>query len=528
MDGEAPEGEISVSGIDKSGFSNNSAAAALTYAEDKESGIRTVQARLIKMKTGVQSEETAEEGSGGWTDWGVGQSWSIQGDGTYSLSVRMTDRVGNTSIIKSPAFTIDTAAPRIEISGLMDGVSYNGGAAARVTVRDLNILEEDIDITLSRMGKIMSEKSLPVLMKRGNGSIEFILGNLPLEQYPDGNYELAVTATDRAGNRSDKSIHFTLNRNGSVYSLAKESGDRIARFYNRESFPIVLTETNLDSVQKTTITRSLEGELKVLENGSDYTVKTAGKNAGVRKYEYTINENCFEQEGIYEVVVASADRAGNKTDSQLQKMELVFAIDKTPPLIFVGSMGTTGKVRVEVRDAISLAGVEIIKNGRLWKSYTGEEWEVNGTEELSENLSLLNEEKTILKVQAWDKADNMASVSNTFEGYRIISKRRDTGIYAGGNNERSINGSLMKKEDKAPAPKEGNTGKADGGEAVSGQAEDAEVSYQNNIEQVGNEGKEDKRSVPGILWILIVLFGAAGSGALCVHFVKRMDFFNRL
>lgn len=86
----------------------------------------------------------------------------------------------------------------------------------------------------------------------------------------------------------------------------------------------------------------------------------------------------------------------------------------------------------------------------------------------------------------------------------------------------------MKKEDKAPAPKEGNTGKADGGEAVSGQAEDAEVSYQNNIEQVGNEGKEDKRSVPGILWILIVLFGAAGSGALCVHFVKRMDFFNRL
>ena len=62
VDGEAPEGKISLSGLNQSGFTNSSATAVLTYAEDKESGIRSLQARQVKIKAGGQAGSNSRMG----------------------------------------------------------------------------------------------------------------------------------------------------------------------------------------------------------------------------------------------------------------------------------------------------------------------------------------------------------------------------------------------------------------------------------------------------------------------------------
>jgi subtilase family serine protease/flagellar hook assembly protein FlgD/fibronectin type 3 domain-containing protein len=123
----------------------------------------------------------------------VGASASTEG--FHTITVRAVDAVGNgentSSTDANPAtasLTIDVTLPQIVVAGVSDGQSYQTAVTPQITVTDANPSSQTI---------------------RLNG-VPFVSGT-PIST--DGAYALDITATDRAGNVSTRSIHFIVNGN---------------------------------------------------------------------------------------------------------------------------------------------------------------------------------------------------------------------------------------------------------------------------------------------------------------------------
>ena len=107
---------------------------------------------------------------------------------------------------------------------------------------------------------------------------------------------MTARETDFAGNETEQSITFSVNRFGSVYVL-DDSLKEIEGTYIKEPIDIVLTETNVDSLSMDTIkiTVSANGEPKNLEEGTDYTITSVGGNGSWSQYTYKIDNQFFRE-----------------------------------------------------------------------------------------------------------------------------------------------------------------------------------------------------------------------------------------
>ena len=87
--------------------------------------------------------------------------------------------------------------------------------------------------------------------------------------------------------KRQEQISFSVNRFGSVYTF-DEKTERLAGqqgvYFTKQEQELVITETNVDTLEFQEIVCNHNGQLRTLEEGVDYTVKEDGGFPGWKQY----------------------------------------------------------------------------------------------------------------------------------------------------------------------------------------------------------------------------------------------------
>lgn len=140
----------------------------------------------------------------------------------------------------------------------------------------------------------------------------------------------------------DNLIDFSVNRNGSTFALNDYSMDVVNDYYVQETAEdIVFYETNADELLNYNI--KLNGN--ALKEGNDYKVTESGGDGSWYRYEYAVNKSLFDDEGEYNLVVESEDKATSMAYSDLKNVSADFVIDKTAPTFTISGIEEDGNYR---------------------------------------------------------------------------------------------------------------------------------------------------------------------------------------
>ena len=282
---------------------------------------------------------------GGWGDSGDSHSMNItfDQDGDYSISAEYTDLAGNPAVpVKSEDFTIDKTAPVIEFdkASVTDKKAYSGVIAPRLLFSDTNYDPNGVTFTLTG---IKNSKGKDLRLTEVFNDETGYGGSISYENFAnikanDDIYTARGTITDRAGNTSEVSITFSVNRFGSTwdYNNDKTTEGLLFKYTNQEK-NVFLREINPDEVTVQSVVLTHDSEIRNLEEGKDYKV-TANTSEGWKEYVYEFLAENFENEGTYSIVVQTQDEANNintnssvKRDGGSDSVPLQYSVDKTNP-----------------------------------------------------------------------------------------------------------------------------------------------------------------------------------------------------
>ena len=300
-----------------------------------------------------QTDITPNASISGWRHSGDTHTASITfaEDEHYTFSVNCTDLAGNEmEAYAQEEFYIDTTVPEIAISGVADKSANAGDVVPVVSVKDSNYDLEGVNIivTNSKGQQINLERTVAGL----EGGYAYTLSNV--NGQPDEIYTLTANVTDLAGNEAELSYRFSLNRNGSTYDLSNMS-DLVENVYTRyvDMEDLYVLETNVDEIQNFSIYVTRNGELiteskeGVLPSAMDtntiyYNTEVSGNEEIGYQYEYTLYRENFEQEGVYNIMFYSKDKAGNEVNNTLTEKgaEITFVVDSTAPTVVIDGVET--------------------------------------------------------------------------------------------------------------------------------------------------------------------------------------------
>lgn len=299
---------------------------------------------------------------------------SFNTDGDYSFTLSCRDLAENPSQeYSSESFTIDLTAPAVAITGIKDKSANRGEASAVVEFSDLNFDPQGVVIRLSglRHEARTLEGTFVPSAKGGTVTIpdfEHVITE-------DDVYTLTAIITDRAGNVTEKTITFSINRFGSNFYFNDQTKAHLKRYYEKESFPLVIYETNVNAIVDRDIIVYRNGETMRLDK-KDFVVEDLSEKDDWMKYRYTVDESVFSEEGVYEVLVSSIDEAGNRQDNKTKDTPASFIIDKTAPSAVItgaedgGIYNSTQRtVMVEVTDNYAVGSAEILVDGEVYGRY---------------------------------------------------------------------------------------------------------------------------------------------------------------
>jgi flagellar hook assembly protein FlgD len=189
-------------------------------------------------------------------------------DGDYYLKVKAIDKKDNQAV-DSVSIIIDNTPPEITITGVSDSAYYNHDVTPVITITEPNL------------------DSTSILL---NGE-PYTSGTTITD---DDEYTLCVYAKDLAGNESETSLFFIVDKTEPAITI---SGVSDSTWYNHDVTPVItITDVHLDSSYNTL-------------NGNPFTSGTT-----------------VSQEGDYMLYSWAIDMASNVSDTSL-----FFVIDKTPP-----------------------------------------------------------------------------------------------------------------------------------------------------------------------------------------------------
>ncbi|SHJ28413.1 lactocepin [Clostridium amylolyticum] len=224
----------------------------------------------------------------------------ITEEGKYELVITAVDKAGNKAeaVVK---FSIDKTAPKITVTGAENGKAYNTSIAPIIKV------DEEATITTTLNGKEYDGKEIT----------------------EEGNYELAIGAVDKAGNKTEVLVKFSIDKTAPKVEL---TGVEDEKAYNTSINPVIKVND-----KEATVTTTL--------NGKPYDGKE------------------ISEEGKYELVVTAVDKANNKTEVLVK-----FVIDKTAPIIQVKGIEAGKVYDKEVTPIISVnekdAAVKFMLDGQ--------------------------------------------------------------------------------------------------------------------------------------------------------------------
>lgn len=276
----------------------------------------------------------------------------FQEDAYYQWNCQYTDMAGNEAEqLEQQEFYIDSIAPVIEITGVINDSANAGEVQPVVTVLEEHFNAEETRISLVN-GK-GEQIEIPSQVQQVNGGYSYILYNV--NEKPDQVYYLHVNSLDMAGNEAELTYRFSLNRNGSVYdmSLARQATE--GTYYQSQVMKdLQMIEMNVDKVEQFAVYVSRNGVLiptvisdvyhPMTEDVVLYNIERQGNEQLGYVYTYTLFGENFAKEGTYQVALYSKDAAGNEVSSTLKDKDagLHFIIDNTPPQIVMDGIEAGG------------------------------------------------------------------------------------------------------------------------------------------------------------------------------------------
>lgn len=361
-------------------YDNSSALNENYYKADRTATITIVEHNFDSSRVNVVGTATDNgtalsfPATSTWTSNGDTHTATINysSDAKYTFDIEFLDMAGNSISDYTPEeFYVDKTAPTLEISGVEDKSANNNTVAPVVTYSDTNFNKDSVNIELSGVnnGKVNYAGSVEDVT---NGQ-KFTYADFEKVQNVDDIYTLTATLTDMAGNETTKTIVFSANRFGSVYTFDSFLKSIEGKYTNTEQ-DVVFTETNVDTLDRESIKLKLvkNGTPSDLKEGNDYTITTSGGNGQWSQYKYIVNKALFADDGNYRLTIYSMDAAGNVNENidESKKAEISFGIDKTNPVI-VPIDFESGKqypvevknVKAEVKDNLVLESVKIYLNG---------------------------------------------------------------------------------------------------------------------------------------------------------------------
>ena len=357
----------------------------------------------------------AAPGVSGWS--GSGDTHvatvSYSADADYTFTISATDLASNVSEpYVTDNFTVDQTKPTVEITNIEDHSANNGEVAPVVTLNDINFDSSKtvVHLTGANKGEVDTTGMYTSAATAKGQTLTFH----NFAENMDDIYTLTAEATDKAGNVYSTSKMFSVNRDGSTYMYDSYTDELIKNGYTNDPKNLVVSEINVDTLTFQELTVTENGTLKTLEQDKDYEVKESGSEVSWKEYKYTINASNFEGEGDYNVSIYSEDRATNVTTNTSKSKDILFAVDKTSPVIALSNIEDGGRYKVEsqkftanVDDNMALDKVEYYVDGKLQQTFDASEVAAqSGSLELSVDSSSKFQK---VSVKAYDKANNEAT-----------------------------------------------------------------------------------------------------------------------
>lgn len=349
-------------------YDNNSAQNGNYYKEDRVATITITEHNFEPSRVNISLTGSAGLGNVAWASSGDMHTATIayRDDALYTFDITYQDKAGNTiADYAGDSFYIDKTAPKVEISGIVDESANNekGNIGFVITATDTNFDVFAPVITAVLMdenGKIVTKS----LETEKPGSIlngqELVVKNLT----DDGIYRITCTVIDKAGNAftevtlhqkngngytvprsgSDNLITFSVNRSGSTYEVDDYTAEITEKYFVQHvTDNITVVEINADPLKSYAVT--LNG--KELAEGTDYAVIVEGGNGDWYKYTYQINQSLFENEGEYNLVISSTDKAENDAFSDIKGATVAVVVDRTAPVVSVSGLATNARYQTE-------------------------------------------------------------------------------------------------------------------------------------------------------------------------------------
>lgn len=220
-------------------------------------------------------------------------------DGDYTITMTATDGAGNMAAMQTLTFTVDCTAPVVNLSGTRDYFVTNRSVSINFSVVESYYATNEVRIQGTR--RLASGRTEPIRISEWSNS--GITSTLNQEFTEDGYYTITITATDKAGNNKQQTIHFTIDTEPPLIGdLSQYDGKYLSEFQLREKLEDLISELTVPTVRMT-----LNGEAY---DGSEIT-----------------------QDGKYTLVIEVADEVGLSSTKSIE-----FVIDRTAPkIIFAGA-----------------------------------------------------------------------------------------------------------------------------------------------------------------------------------------------
>lgn len=405
-------------------YDNNSALNNNYYKEARTATITITEHNFnpgeVTVTTTAQLDGAAASAPGvsGWS--GSGDTHvatvSYSADADYTFTISATDLASNVSDpYATESFTVDQTKPTVEITNIEDRSANNGEVAPVITLNDINFDSDKTVVHLTGANKGEVDTTGMYTSTASNKGQTLTFYNF--KENMDDIYTLTAETTDKAGNQYSTSKIFSVNRDGSTYLYDDYTEELIKNGYTNDPKNLVVSEINVDTLTFWELMVSENGTQKTLEQNKDFEVSESGSDVSWKEYKYTINASNFENEGDYNVSIYSEDRATNVTTNTAKSKDILFAVDKTSPVISLANIEDGGRYKVEsqkftanVDDNMALDKVEYYVDDELKQTFDADEVSANGGSlELSVDSS--NTFRNV-SVKAYDKANNEATTAS--------------------------------------------------------------------------------------------------------------------
>ena len=146
----------------------------------------------------------------------------------------------------------------------------------------------------------------------------------------------------------------------------------------------------MDEIGEYMIAVNRDGEVKKLKEEQDFHVTKYRNDENRAVNYYHIHRENFSEEGSYEVIITSEDKAENKVSNQSVKstkgpLPIRFTVDKTAPTVVVSGARDGGRymtagihVMLDVKDNLALDTLSVTVDEKEPKVFTQEELESAG------------------------------------------------------------------------------------------------------------------------------------------------------